>query len=55
MKVVMKMNQVWKRAVKEINQFLKLELERRVKIAGIEIEDARITEISYGDKITDVM
>ena len=32
----------------EINELLKLELQRRTKIAGIEIEDARITEISYG-------
>mgnify|MGYP004447834237 FL=1 len=39
----------------EINQILNLELERRVKIAGIEIEDARITEISYGDEIAAVM
>ena len=39
----------------EINQILKLELERRVKIAGIEIEDARITEISYGDEIAAAM
>ena len=39
----------------EINQILKLELERRVKIAGIEIEDARITEISYGDEIAIAM
>ena len=39
----------------EINQILKLELERRVKIAGIEIEDARITEISYGDEVATAM
>ena len=32
----------------KINQLLKLELERRIKITGIEIEDAKITEISYG-------
>ena len=39
----------------EINELLKLELQRRTKIAGIEIEDARITEISYGDEIANVM
>lgn len=39
----------------EINQLLKLELERRIKMAGIEIEDARITEISYGQEIASVM
>ena len=44
-----------KEGSEEINQILKLELERRVKIAGIEIEDARITEISYGDEIAAAM
>lgn len=44
-----------KSASEEINQLLKLELERRIKIAGIEIEDARITEISYGQEIATVM
>ena len=39
----------------EINQILKLELERRVKIAGIEIEDARITEVTYGDEVAIAM
>ena len=39
----------------EINVLLKLELQRRTKIAGIEIEDARITEISYGDEIASLM
>ena len=44
-----------KNASEEINQLLKLELERRIKIAGIEVEDARITEISYGKEIEKVM
>ena len=39
----------------EINELLKLELQRRTKIAGIEIEDARITEISYGNEIASLM
>ena len=39
----------------EINELLKLELQRRTKIAGIEIEDARITEISYGNEIASMM
>ena len=39
----------------EINTLLKLELQRRTKLAGIEIEDARITEISYGNEIASVM
>ena len=39
----------------EINTLLKLELQRRTKIAGIEIEDARITEISYGREIATMM
>ena len=39
----------------EINTLLKLELQRRTKIAGIEIEDARITEISYGKEIASMM
>ena len=39
----------------EINTLLKLELQRRTKIAGIEIEDARITEISYGNEIASMM
>ena len=39
----------------DINTLLKLELQRRTKIAGIEIEDARITEISYGNEIASMM
>ena len=39
----------------EINLLLKLELQRRTIIAGIEIEDARITEISYGNEIASLM
>ena len=39
----------------DINTLLKLELQRRTKIAGIEIEDARITEISYGSEIASMM
>ena len=39
----------------EINTLLKLELQRRTKLAGIEIEDARITEISYGNEIASMM
>ena len=34
-----------------INKELKQELERRVKVSGIIIEDARVTEISYGQEI----
>ena len=39
----------------DINTLLKLELQRRTKLAGIEIEDARITEISYGNEIASLM
>ena len=39
----------------EINELLKLELQRRTKMSGIEIEDARITEISYGNEIATLM
>ena len=39
----------------EINELLKLELQRRTKMAGIEIEDVRITEISYGNEIATLM
>ena len=39
----------------DINTLLKLELQRRTKMAGIFIEDARITEISYGQEIASVM
>ena len=39
----------------DINTLLKLELQRRTKLAGIEIEDARITEISYGNEIASMM
>ena len=39
----------------EINELLKMELQRRTKMAGIEVEDARITEISYGNEIASLM
>ena len=39
----------------DINTLLKLELQRRTKMAGIIIEDARITEISYGNEIASLM
>ena len=39
----------------EINVLLKFELQRRTQMAGIEIEDARITEISYGNEIASLM
>ena len=39
----------------EINELLKMELQRRTRMAGIEIEDARITEISYGNEIASLM
>lgn len=39
----------------EINTLLKLEIQRRTKLAGILIEDARITEISYGNEIASLM
>ena len=38
-----------------INKELKKELERRVKVSGIIIEDARVTEISYGPEIAQLM
>ena len=38
-----------------INKELKEELERRVKVSGIIIEDARVTEISYGMEIAKTM
>ena len=38
-----------------INKELKEELERRVKVSGIIIEDARVTEISYGMEIARTM
>ena len=44
-----------KSGAEEINTLLKLELQRRTKLAGIEIEDARITEISYGNEIATMM
>ena len=44
-----------KSGVEEINSLLKLELQKRTKLAGIEIEDARITEISYGNEIATMM
>ena len=38
-----------------INEELRNELEKRVWQSGIEIEDARITEIEYGNEITELM
>ena len=38
-----------------INKELKKELELRVKISGIIIEDARVTEISYGEEVAQMM
>ena len=38
-----------------INKELKKELEKRVKISGIIIEDARVTEISYGAQVAQMM
>ena len=38
-----------------INKELRQELERRVKISGIIIEDARVTEISYGAEVAQMM
>jgi len=38
-----------------INKQLKEELERRVKISGIIIEDARLTEIEYGAEVAKLM
>ena len=38
-----------------INKELKQELEKRVKISGIIIEDARVTEISYGAEVARMM
>ena len=38
-----------------INRELKEELEKRVKPAGIVIEDARVTEISYGAEVAKMM
>ena len=38
-----------------INKQLKEELERRVKISGIIIEDARLTEIQYGAEVAKLM
>ena len=38
-----------------INKELKRELELRVKISGIIIEDARVTEISYGQEVAQMM
>jgi hypothetical protein len=39
----------------KINKELKKELELRVKISGIIIEDARVTEISYGQEVAQMM
>ena len=38
-----------------INKELRQELEKRVKISGIIIEDARVTEISYGQEVARMM
>lgn len=38
-----------------INKELKEELERRVKVSGIVIEDARLTEIEYGAEVAKMM
>jgi len=38
-----------------INKQLKEELERRVKVSGIIIEDARLTEIEYGAEVAKLM
>ena len=38
-----------------INKELRKELEKRVKVSGIIIEDARVTEISYGAEIAKMM
>ena len=38
-----------------INKELKKELERRIAVSGIFIEDARITEISYGAEVAKMM
>jgi regulator of protease activity HflC (stomatin/prohibitin superfamily) len=38
-----------------INKELRQELEQRVKISGIIIEDARVTEISYGEEVAKMM
>lgn len=38
-----------------INKELKKELERRIAVSGIIIEDARITEISYGAEVAKMM
>ena len=38
-----------------INKELKQELEKRVKVSGIIIEDARVTEISYGAGVARMM
>ena len=38
-----------------INKELKEELERRIAVSGIQIEDARVTEISYGAEVAKMM
>ena len=38
-----------------INRELRQELEKRVKVSGIIIEDARVTEISYGSEVANMM
>ena len=34
---------------------MRQELEKRVKLSGIVIEDARVTEIAYGDEVAKMM
>ena len=38
-----------------INKELRRELEKRVRVSGIVIEDARVTEISYGSEVAKMM
>ena len=38
-----------------INKELKKELERRIAVSGIQIEDARVTEIAYGQEVEKMM
>jgi regulator of protease activity HflC (stomatin/prohibitin superfamily) len=38
-----------------INKELKKELEKRIRVSGIIIEDARVTEISYGAEVAKMM
>lgn len=38
-----------------INKELKQELERRIAVSGIQIQDARVTEIAYGAEVANMM